>query len=82
MATKFKTTQAQRDQILALLIKNQYMQANGAALILGFTEGVTAEFFEHVISQDGLHHEVITAIAVYYYTDVKVALAASGVLVL
>ncbi len=79
MATKHKTTVEQRNRILQLLIKNKYTEANGAATVLGFTEGITAEFFEHVVAKDGLHNEVIKAIGVYYATEIKPALVDAGV---
>lgn len=69
--TKQKTTIEQRNLILTLLIANKYQEANGAAHVLGFSEGITAEFFEHVIAHDGFHNEVIRASAVYYFDEAK-----------
>lgn len=74
-----KTTKEQRDKILQLLILNKYTEANVCAQFLGFAEGITAEFFEHTIAKDGLHMQVIAALAVYYAEDTKVARTNAGV---
>ena len=79
MTTKIKTTKVQRDKIIGLLVLNKYTDANICAKFLGFTEGITAEFFEHTIAKDGLHMQVIEALAVYYADDTKTARINAGV---
>lgn len=74
-----RTTKQQRDKILQLIILNKYTEANTCAKFLGFSEGITAEFFEYTIAYDGLHMQVIEALAVYYADETKEVRQKAGV---
>lgn len=66
---KTHTTEAQRNQVLAMLRADNWTQAEGAVKMLGFD--TVTEALEHIIQMDGLHNNLIMALAVYYDNDLK-----------
>jgi len=56
------------DYVLELLHKDEYKEANAVVKAFGF-EGITSDFFEKIIAQEGLHMGIVKAIAIYYDND-------------